>query len=257
MRLGEVILRHAEPVMGTVVSLDLRPQGLPMVRTRAAVAAACEVLHRADDVFSLFRPDTPLARLRRGEIELAECPPEVADVIALCERAKAASGGWFDPWSLPGGFDPTGLVKGWAAREAARVLEQAGIGAGMVNAAGDIASFGTPSGRDAWVVGIRSPESPDQLARVIELHDAVATSGSYERGAHIWDVGAGRPATAAVASATVCGPDLAIADALATGLVAAGSAGLDAVTAAGYEALLLLDDESSIGTAGFPELAAV
>jgi thiamine biosynthesis lipoprotein len=251
MRPGEVIFRHAEPVMGTVVSIDVRPQGLPMLRTRSAVAAACEVLHRADDVFSLFRPDTPLSRLVREEIALADCPSEVAEVIELCGQAKVASGGWFDPWSLPNGFDPTGLVKGWAAREAARELEAAGIGAGMVNAAGDIASFGTPWQRDAWRVGIRSPESPELLACVIELRGAVATSALYERGAHIWDVAARCPA-AGVASATVCGPDLALADAFATGLVAAGNAGLEAVSVAGYEALLLLESGQSVSTAGFP-----
>jgi thiamine biosynthesis lipoprotein len=256
MRPGEVIFRHAEPVMGTVVSIDVRLQGLPMVRTRSAIAAACELLHRADDVFSLYRADTPLARFRRGEIALTDCPPEVAAVIDLCHQAKAASGGWFDPWALPGGFDPTGLVKGWAAREAAAVLEAAGIGAGMVNAAGDIATFGTPWQREAWRVGIRSPESPELLSCVIELRGAVATSGLYERGAHVWDVAA-RCAASGVASASVAGPDLALADALATGLIAAGSAGLDAVTDAGYEALLVLEGGESLSTAGFPALAAV
>jgi thiamine biosynthesis lipoprotein len=91
---------------------------------------------------------------------------------------------------------------------------------------------------------------------VIELHGAVATSGPYERGAHVWDVAARRPARG-VASASVSGPDLALADALATGLVAAGSAGLDAVTRAGYEALLVLEGGESLNTAGFPALAAV
>ena len=156
----------------------------------------------------------------------------------------------------PGGFDPTGLVKGWAAREAARVLEAEGVGAALVNAAGDIASFGSPSQRDAWRVGIRAPESPDLLTCVIELRGAVATSGDYERGDHIWDVPSGRPATG-VASATVCGPDLALADALATGLVAAGSAGLDAVTGAGYQALLVLDDGKTVSTPEFPVPTAV
>lgn len=256
MRSGEVIFRHAEPVMGTIISIDVRPQGISMARTRAAVDAACKLLHRADQIFSLFRRDTPLARLRRGEIELDDCPPEIPEVIALCEQAKLASDGWFDPWGLPGGFDPTGLVKGWAAREAARVLQEAGIGAGMVNAAGDLATFGAPWQRDCWRVGIRSPESAELLACVIDLRGAVATSGLYERGAHIWDVAAERQASG-VASASVCGPDLALADALATGLMAAGEAALDAVTAAGYEALLLLEGGESVSTTGFPVPANV
>jgi FAD:protein FMN transferase len=256
MRPGEVIFRHAEHVMGTVVSFDVRPQGLPMAATRAAVKCACQVLHRADDVFSLYRLDTPLSRLRRGEIELADCPPEVADVVTLCEQAKLASDGWFDPWALPGGFDPTGLVKGWAAREAAEVLEAEGLGAALVNAAGDIAAFGAPWQRGPWRVGIRAPESPDLLTCVIELRGAVATSGDYERGDHIWDVSSGRPATG-VASATVSGPDLALADAFATGLVAAGSTGLDAVIAAGYQGMLVFDDGKTLRTSEFPVPSAV
>jgi thiamine biosynthesis lipoprotein len=242
--------------MGTVVSFDVRPQGLPMDCTRAAVARACAVLHRADDIFSLYRPETPLSRLRRGELALADCPPEVAEVLELCEHAKLASDGWFDPWALPGGVDPTGLVKGWAAREAAAVLRSAGAGAGMVNAAGDIASFGRPCDQEAWVIGIRAPEAADRLACVIELSGSVATSGNYERGAHIWDVSAGRPASG-VLSATVCGPDLALADALATGLIAAAHEGLEPVQRAGYEALLLLEEGGCASTAGFPALAAV
>ena len=254
---GEVILRHAEPVMGTVVSFDLRPQGLPMAATRTALAAACALLHRADETFSLYRPDTPLARFRRGELTVAECPPEVAAVSWLCRRARLISGGWFDPWALPGGFDPTGLVKGWATREAADILAQAGVGAAMVNAGGDIATFGVPARQPGWRIGIRAPQSPGQLSCVIELHDgAVASSGTYERGEHIWDVFAAQPARA-VAAASVSGPDLALADALATALVAAGSRGLEAVTAAGYEALIVDTAGERISTAGFPELAAI
>ncbi len=92
---------------------------------------------------------------------------------------------------------------------------------------------------------------------MIELHDgAVASSGTYERGEHIWDVFSAQPARA-VAAASVSGPDLALADALATALVAAGRRGLEAVTAAGYEALIVDTAGERISTAGFPELAAI
>jgi thiamine biosynthesis lipoprotein ApbE len=50
----------------------------------------------------------------------------------------------------------------------------------------------------------------------------------------------------------VCGPDLAFADAFATGLVAAGESGLDAVAHAGYEALLVRPDGTITHSAGFP-----
>jgi thiamine biosynthesis lipoprotein len=252
---AEVILRRAEPVMGTVVSFDLRPQGLALEVAREAMTAACAMLHRVDATFSLYRPDSPMSRLRRGELTLAQCPPEIGVVLELCTEAKRLTDGWFDPWRLPGGLDPTGLVKGWAAREAASALTRAGVGAGLVNAAGDIVGFGAPQEQRAWRIGIRSPDSPEQLCGVIELHGAVATSGTYERGSHIRDVRAGRPASG-VSSASVCGPDLALADALATALVAAGERGFDWIRTAGYEALIVLDGGETSMTEGFPALAA-
>jgi FAD:protein FMN transferase len=171
-------------------------------------------------------------------------------VLVLCERAREHSNGWFDPWAMPGGVDPTGLVKGWAAQQAAEVLSQAGLGAGMVNAAGDIAVFGAPSPARGWRIGVRSPYAADELLCTVETKAALATSGNYERGDHVRDVRNGGPATAAV-SATVSGPDLAYADAFATALLAAGAAGLDAVRHAGYEALLVLSDGAQLHSDGF------
>ena len=247
---AEVIFRHAEPVMGTVVSFDVRPRGLPYADTRRAIARACEVLHRADELFSLYRAGSALSRLRRGELQLDDCPPEIPQVLALCEQARAASGGWFDPWAMEGGVDPTGLVKGWAAREAADRLRQAGAGAGLVNAAGDIAVFGRPSEDQGWTVGVRSPIAPDKLLCAVETTGAIATSGGYERGGHVRDPRSGAPAAGAI-SATVCGPDLALADAFATGLLAAGNAGLAPVRRAGYEGFIVAPDGTWSQTEGF------
>ena len=75
-------------------------------------------LRWVDDVFSTWKPESPVSRLRRGEIGLGDAPPEVAEVLELCRRAREASDGWFDPWAMPGGVDPTGLVKGWAVERA-------------------------------------------------------------------------------------------------------------------------------------------
>jgi hypothetical protein len=56
--------------------------------------------------------------------------------------ARDLSGGWFDPWAVPGGFDPSGYVKGWAAQNALAAFRSNGICGVLVNAAGDIASSG-------------------------------------------------------------------------------------------------------------------
>jgi thiamine biosynthesis lipoprotein len=243
-------MKHVERVMGTAVSFAVRGG------TAGAVAEACAVLHRADAVFSTWEPESPMSRLRRRELSVGDAPAEIAEVLDLCVRAKGMSGGWFDPWRMPGGVDPTGLVKGWAAQRAADALRQAGADAAMVNAAGDIVTFGEPEPGRAWQLGIRDPRAPDRIACAVAVRDgAVATSAAYERGAHVLDPHTGAPARAAL-SATVTGPDLALADALATGLFAAGVAGLPLFEALpGYDALVVEAGGQTSLTAEFPLLS--
>ena len=184
---GETAFTHAEKVMGTVVSFTVVPGDLPAAAARAAVEAACRVLHRADAVFSTWNLASPVSRLRRGEVTLDRVPAEVSEVLTLCQTAREASEGWFDPWALPGGFDPTGLVKGWAVERAAGVLQRAGIDAALVNGGGDLTVFGSPAPGRRWRVGIRHPWRADALACIVQPRAAVATSADYERGAHLLD----------------------------------------------------------------------
>jgi thiamine biosynthesis lipoprotein len=158
---------------------------------------------------------------------------------------------------MPGGVDPTGLVKGWAAQQAADTLRKAGAEAAMVNAAGDIVTFGEPEPGRAWQVGIRDPHRPDRIAWVVAVGDgAVATSAAYERGGHVLDPHAGASARASL-SATVTGPNLTLADALATGLFAAGAAGLPLIDALpGYDALVVDPEGETLATDEFPLLGA-
>jgi thiamine biosynthesis lipoprotein len=246
---GQQPVAHAEAVMGTVVSFALRPGTLTSEDLAAAVQAACAVLHEADAVFSTWDPGSPLSRLRRGEV-LADPPPALAQVEAACQQARELSGGWFDPWAMPGGYDPTGLVKGWAVDAALGTLRRAGLAAALVNGGGDLAAFGSPDPGQPWRAGVRHPWRPGSLAAVIEVRGAVATSGSYERGAHLVDPRTGQPACRA-ASATVTGPRLALADALATALAAGGDPVLELISGLdGHEGYLIRPDGSERWTSG-------
>ncbi len=239
--------------MGTVVSFAVRPAARQdRAAARAAIAGACRVLHQADAVFSTYQPASPVSRLRRGEAAAADLPAEVGAVLELCAQARDASGGWFDPWALPGGVDPTGLVKGWAVERAAAVLRAAGTAAAMVNGGGDIAVFGQPGPGQGWRAGIQHPWRPGSLACVVEVGAAVATSGSYQRGAHLLDPFTGGPASRA-ASATVTGPSLPMADALATALAAGGDEVLARIGAlAGYAGYLIRPDGTEADAGGLP-----
>lgn len=242
---------HVEHVMGTAVSFRIVPgDTVSLARVGHFLRDACAVLHEADAVFSTWDPHSPMSELRSGARTIAQCPPEVAQVLDLCRRARSWSAGWFDPWAMPGGLDPTGLVKGWAVEQGLSLLRRAGIDGALVNGGGDVAGFGHPSPGVRWRVGIRHPWRADALACVIHLDGAVATSATYERGAHLVDPHTGA-ARARAASATVTGPSLAMADALATALAVGGNEALEAIDALeDYEGYLIGPDGSETATAG-------
>jgi thiamine biosynthesis lipoprotein len=246
-------LRHCEEVMGTIVTIDVYVDaGAPVDRLAAHVGRARSTLHRADDVFSTYKADSPMSRLRRGEVTLHVMPPEVAGVLDACRRAWALSDGWFDPWALPGGVDPTGYVKGWAAERALDTLRKSDVAAAVVNAAGDIASFGGPAPGAPFRFAVIDPFDRSRLACVVEHTGAVATSGTYERGQHLFDPHSRRAVTAA-ASATVTGPELGTADALSTALAVGGHEVLDRIDGLdGFEALMIGHDGARRWTSGFP-----
>ncbi len=226
------VLHCLEEVMGTVVTIDIfSEEDRPSDETYLRVADARGILQRADAVFSTWKPNSPMSRLRREEITAEQAPAEVTEVLEACAKAREVSRGWFDPWALPGGVDPTGLVKGWAAQRALGALVSPEIRGAIVNAAGDIASFGSTARAQPFQIGIVDPFSPGRLACLVELTGALATSGTYERGAHLIDPHSRRPTTRA-ASASVSGPDLGLADALATALAVAGVSGLSFVEVA-------------------------
>jgi thiamine biosynthesis lipoprotein len=248
---GEVVA-HAEQAMGTVFSFTVHTGTTPASRAREAVGDACTLLHRLDGVFSTWDPRSPMSRLRRGELAPAEAPSEVGHVLELCRTAKELSGGWFDPWAMPGGIDPTGLVKGWAIERALDVVRASGVPAALLNGGGDIAAHGEPGPGQPWRIGIRHPWRVDALACIVVVRRSVATSGSYERGPHLVDPHSGR-AVQAAASATVTGPSLDMADALATALAVGGDdvlarlAGLE-----GYDGYLIRAEGTEAST---PDMA--
>jgi len=244
------VLGHVEPAMGTMFSFTVEPGAVPPGTARQAIERACRRLHRLERIFTTWDPASPMSRLRRGELPMTEAPPEIPPVLDLCDAARELSGGWFDPWAMPGGVDPTGLVKGWAVERALDVLGDAGVPAALLNGGGDIAALGRPTAGGRWRIGIRHPWRADALACVVAVDHAVATSGAYERGPHLLDPRSGRPAPAA-ASATVTGPSLAIADALATALAVGGDEVLARLeTVDGYDGYLVRADGTEAATGG-------
>lgn len=216
---------HIEKIWGTVVSIDIRTHRTKSTTITSAVSEVVQWLHHVDAVFSTFKSDSVVSQLRNGRILETDVDSGVRDVLTRCEEAKKLTQGAFNPWAANGGFDPSGLVKGWAADRAAHILLEHGCHDFMINAGGDVVVRGESEPGRQWSIGISHPHNTSEICDyVIVTNMSVATSGEYERGAHIVSPHA---TPIQCSSATVIGPDAALADALATGLLIEGKAGME------------------------------
>jgi len=220
-------VRMQFPVWGTIIDVDCSSQVIDSNQLNNAVQDIRDFCVTVDEDFSTYIDSSWITRLRRGKVEIHDCPKNIQAVWNLCEQAKYLSDDAFDPWAVEGGFDPSGLVKGWAADICADMLVSDGAQHVQVNAAGDIALrggyFDSADGViKPWKIGVVNPDNKQEILQTFEITDgAIATSGTYERGAHITDPYTGMIAIGAK-SATVVGPDGWLCDALATGLMVAG-----------------------------------
>ena len=218
MAADQVKVMREIPVWGTIVFIEC--DGPDKDFLNSGIDKCAEYFREVDEVFSTYKDGSEVSKLRRDEIKIEECSSDLQEVWQLCLQAKAITDGAFDPWCVEGGFDPSGYVKGWASDKATAILQSHGATYIQVNGAGDLSLFGGPH-----KIGIRSPEDAKVILKVFELNGgAIATSGTYERGAHIKDPHTGLIAIGA-RSATVVGPDGGLADALATALIVAGRDG--------------------------------
>jgi thiamine biosynthesis lipoprotein len=237
--------------MGTVFSVEVEGD-----RASDALDRVFAWFHRVDEVFSPYRDSSAVTRLGRGACELGDCPPDVAAVLQACENIRLRTNGAFDARSDPRWpLDPSAYVKGWSAEVASGLLTGAGFERHCINAGGDV-RVRSAIGRPPWRVGIAHPFLAGEIAAAVDLRNgAVATSGTYERGAHVWDPRSGRAALD-LASVTVVGPDLGLADAYATAALAMGPgapAWLDELE--DHEALVVTADGDPWWTDGFAAIA--
>ena len=157
---------------------------------------------------------------------------------------------------LPGmkiGFGAIG--KGYSADKAKALLMAQGVKAGIINASGDMNTWGTqPSGED-WKVGIVNPMNKNKVFAVLPLNQgAVVTSGDYEkyvrfngvRYTHIINPKTGYPATGII-SATVFAPKAELADALATSIFVMGiDVGLNRINQLPQVECILIDENGNV-----------
>lgn len=221
---------HLEECMGTIFRFHGRT-GLDAAALAGALEQACAILHEADRTFSLYKPESPLSRLARGETRVADLAPVVSEIWDECERWEKLTNGWFSAFTPENTFDPSGLVKTWAARAAAENLFAAGVTDFTLNAGGDVWISPEASAPEDWKIGISKPVTialgDPGMVTAVDLagteYRAMATSGSAERGDHIWNPKAANKTPAhELVQVSVIARDLVTADVWATAAFAEG-----------------------------------
>jgi len=151
------------------------------------------------------------------------------------------------------GFGAIG--KGYAADKAKALLVSKGVTAGIINASGDMNTWGKqPDGSD-WKVAITNPLNKNKVFAILPItNGAVVTSGNYEkyvifnnkRYTHIIDPRTGYPSSGII-SVTVFAPKAELADALATSVFVMGiEVGLDRINQLPNIECIIIDDKGNI-----------
>jgi thiamine biosynthesis lipoprotein len=240
-------MKETRLLMGMPITVEVADQSV----SEDDLEAVFSYLVRVDETFSTYKEASEISRLNRGELREAEYSEDLRTILALSEEARRATGGYFNIWR-DGMCDPSGIVKGWAVHNAARLLETSGFHNYYLDAGGDLQLAGLKDGAP-WRVGIRNPFNRAEHVKTLSITDrGVATSGTAIRGQHIYNpYHAGQPITEIV-SMTVIGPDVYEADRFATAAFAMGRMGIAFVEGLdGFEGYMIDAQGIATYTSGF------
>ena len=182
-----------------------------------------DYFREVDEKYSPFKTTSEVAKLNRGEL----VSDEMKVILRQAQDLKISTDGYFDIVRPDGKIDPSGIVKGWAIKNAAQILKKAGYKKFFVDAGGDAEIVGKN-----WKWGIRNPFNRSQIIKVLSLSDCgIATSGTYERGQHIYNPITKNTEITDIVSLTVIGPDVFEADKFTTPAFAMGKVGIGLIEA--------------------------
>ena len=150
-----------------------------------------------------------------------------------------------------------GIGKGYAAERAKYLLQQNGVESGIVNAAGDLTTWGKQPDGKPWTIGIANPDSVRDAFSWMDITNmSVATSGNYEKFvliggkkySHTINPKTGMPVQG-IKSVTIISPNAEIADAFATPVMVMGiKVGLNMVNQIKGLGCIIIDENDIIYT---------
>lgn len=213
-------MKQTQLIMGMPITVEVIDDA-----SEDDLAAVFAYFTEIDNRYSTYKTDSEISRINRG-LPSERWSAEMKRVLKLCEETKRQTNGYFDI-AHGGKLDPSGLVKGWSIHNAAGILRKRGFNNFYIEAGGDIQTSGLNAERRPWRTGIRSPFNIDEIVKTVELSgEAIATSGTYIRGEHIYNPHDAYKPAVAIASLSVIGPNIYDADRFATTAFAMGEQGI-------------------------------
>lgn len=221
-------------IMSMPVIVEIRDKGA----NPEDIEKVFKYLRWVDATFSPFKDTSEVAKYNRGE----KYSKDLKNILKLAKETKEKTKGYFDVTRPDGRMDPSGIVKGWAIWKAAKILKNK-YKKFYVEVAGDTQITGGP-----WKWGITNPFNKKEIIKVLKLKDCgIATSGTYERGQHIYNPVTKRTEITDIVSLTVIGPDVYEADRFATAAFAMGAEGIGFIEKLpGFEGYMI--DKKGIAT---------
>ncbi len=249
-------MRETRILMGMPIAVEIVDPAPHPVALESAIKKVFDYFAYVDETFSTYRPTSEISALNAGRLARKDMSEDMRTVFALSEETKLLTGGYFDIARPDGSCDPSGMVKGWAIRNAARIIAQKGFNNFYVDAGGDIQTSGVNADGKRWSIGIKNPWNEKENVKVIYASgEGVATSGTYLRGEHIYNPKTGKPADDIV-SLTVVGPDIYEADRFATAAFAMGRTGIEFIARQrGLQGYMIDKSKTATMTPGFERYA--
>ncbi|HTL39793.1 MAG TPA: FAD:protein FMN transferase [Methylomirabilota bacterium] len=217
------MIKDSREIMGMPITVEIiDPQA-----TKNDADKIFQYFVAVDKKFSTYKADSEISKINNHQLNPREFSSDMQEIIALADQTNRQTSGYFDIRKPDGTLDPSGLVKGWAIHNASLILSGAGFKNFYIEAGGDIQAYGRNADNKKWSVGIRSPFQSAEIIKVIFLENrGVATSGTYERGFHIYDPVHKTIAPKDIVSLTVIAKDVYEADRFATAAFAMGREGI-------------------------------
>ena len=220
---------HSFESMGTVISVRL-PEIELFDESRIsdfdlAKKEISQLFEELDSIFSLYRTNSEIAKIARGELSLAKSSQRMKAAYSTAIDWRTRTNYAFEPHRRDGVLDLSGTIKAEAIESAAQRLKAWDFTTFLINAGGDILSSGVPE--NGWGVGVVDPGNRSEIVALIDVNPswpALATSGISERGEHIWSRGGVERQFKQV---SVLAKDILTADVLATSIIASNEINLN------------------------------